>query len=104
MLKAAKVITGTEERALWLVAMRNLKMARSADAYVRGSTVKFYDWLEFSSGLNLVALPVAAPRPGSVEVEVRPIWMSDGAILNDGTLGDLPPWFVGWFLAEAPRS
>ena len=30
--------------------------------------------------------------------------MSDGAILKDGALGDLPPWFVGWFLAEVPRS
>src|SRR6266481_5540067 len=25
---------------------RNLKMARNAHAYVRGSTVKFYEWLE----------------------------------------------------------
>jgi hypothetical protein len=30
--------------------------------------------------------------------------MSDGAVLNNGALGDLPPWFVGWFLVEAPRS
>lgn len=29
-----------------LVRTRNLKMARSAHAYVRGSTVKFYEWLE----------------------------------------------------------
>jgi uncharacterized protein (DUF2252 family) len=29
-----------------LMATRNLKMARSAHAYVRGSTVKFYEWLE----------------------------------------------------------
>ncbi|MFI5016917.1 MAG: DUF3459 domain-containing protein, partial [Dongiales bacterium] len=54
--------------------------------------------------LTLVALPAAAARAGSIEVEGRPIWMSDVAILNDGTLGDLPPWFVGWFLAEVPRS
>jgi hypothetical protein len=31
-------------------ADRNLKMARSAHAYVRGNTVKFYDWLETSVG------------------------------------------------------
>jgi uncharacterized protein (DUF2252 family) len=33
-----------------LARMRNLKMARSAHAYVRGSTVKFYEWLEESAG------------------------------------------------------
>jgi uncharacterized protein (DUF2252 family) len=30
---------------------RNLKMARSAHAYVRGSTVKFYEWLEARPGV-----------------------------------------------------
>lgn len=34
------------QRAEHLRATRNLKMARSAHAYVRGSTVKFYEWLE----------------------------------------------------------
>ena len=29
-----------------LTGARNLKMARSAHAYVRGSTAKFYEWLE----------------------------------------------------------
>ena len=38
------------ERAARLAATRNLKMARSAHAYVRGSTVRFYQWLEESSG------------------------------------------------------
>ena len=52
--------------------------------------------------LTLVALPAAAARAGSVEVAGRPIWMSDGTVLKDGALGDLPPWFVGWFLSEAP--
>ena len=32
-----------------LVAERNRKMAASAHAYVRGSTVRFYEWLEASS-------------------------------------------------------
>jgi len=54
--------------------------------------------------LTLVALPAGAPRTGPVEVEGRPLWMSHGAILNDGLLSDLPPWFVGWFLAEVRRS
>ena len=32
-----------------LTQTRNLNMAQSAHAYVRGSTVKFYEWLESSS-------------------------------------------------------
>jgi len=35
-----------DPRAARLSARRRLKMARSAHAYVRGSTVKFYEWLE----------------------------------------------------------
>jgi uncharacterized protein (DUF2252 family) len=34
------------DRERVLTQARNLKMARSAHAYVRGSTVQFYDWLE----------------------------------------------------------
>lgn len=43
-------IPKANERAARLTATRNLKMARSAHAYVRGSTVKFYEWLETSVG------------------------------------------------------
>jgi uncharacterized protein (DUF2252 family) len=39
-----------QERITTLTKTRNLKMARSAHAYVRGSTVKFYDWLDASAG------------------------------------------------------
>ncbi len=38
------------ERAEKLLYARNLKMARSAHAYVRGSTAKFYTWLGESRG------------------------------------------------------
>jgi uncharacterized protein (DUF2252 family) len=34
------------DRASTLRTQQSLKMARSAHAYVRGSTVKFYEWLE----------------------------------------------------------
>src|SRR5580704_6082837 len=34
------------DRAAALKTQQSLKMARSAHAYVRGSTVKFYEWLE----------------------------------------------------------
>jgi uncharacterized protein (DUF2252 family) len=39
-----------KDRLSELSQTRNLKMARSAHAYVRGSTVKFYEWLEDSAG------------------------------------------------------
>src|SRR6202041_2819589 len=54
---------------------RNLKMARSAHAYVRGSTVKFYDWLENS-------------RPGELPGG-PPVWIcGDCHIGNLGPLAD----------------
>jgi uncharacterized protein (DUF2252 family) len=37
-----------EERAPRLASLRNLKMAKSAHAFVRGNTVQFYEWLEKS--------------------------------------------------------
>ncbi|CAN5820197.1 DUF2252 domain-containing protein [soil metagenome] len=47
-----------EERPGQLSARQKLKMARSAHAYVRGSTTRFYDWLERSSTRDL---PVGPP-------------------------------------------
>nr|WP_280109810.1 DUF2252 family protein [Methyloferula stellata] len=35
-----------DERAAFLATQQSLKMARSAHAFVRGSTVSFYEWLE----------------------------------------------------------
>jgi uncharacterized protein (DUF2252 family) len=60
-----------KQRAAHLTATRNLKMARSAHAYVRGSTVKFYEWLD--SG------PANIP-------EGPPVW-----ICGDCHLGNLGP-------------
>ena len=60
-----------EDRADRLRETRNLKMARSAHAYVRGSTVKFYEWLEAAPG----RLP-----------EGPPVW-----ICGDCHLGNLGP-------------
>ena len=67
-------MTAPEERAERLRQTRNLKMARSAHAYVRGSTVKFYEWLETSPG--------AVPRG-------PPIWIcGDCHVGNLGPLAD----------------
>jgi len=43
---AVKGVVEPEDRAANLAALRNLKMARSAHAFVRGNTVQFYDWLD----------------------------------------------------------
>jgi uncharacterized protein (DUF2252 family) len=52
MTAAAKIdpTRRPQDRAQVLNARRNLKMARSAHAYVRGSTVKFYEWLDGAAG------------------------------------------------------
>src|ERR1700753_367573 len=55
-----------------LIATRNLKMARSAHAYVRGNTIKFYEWLE-------------AQKNGSLP-EGPPVW-----ICGDCHTGNLGP-------------
>jgi uncharacterized protein (DUF2252 family) len=47
-----------EDRPAILAETRNLKMARSAHAFVRGSTLKFYQWLQSAAGR---ALPVGPP-------------------------------------------
>ena len=41
-------MTKHSKRQTILTHARNFKMARSAHAYVRGSTVKFYEWLDSS--------------------------------------------------------
>ena len=47
-----------DERAAPLAAEQNRKMAASAQAYVRGSTKRFYDWLE---DLKRTSLPDGPP-------------------------------------------
>ena len=46
--KANEFITPHKRQAA-LTERRNLKMARSAHAYVRGNTEKFYEWLASDS-------------------------------------------------------
>ncbi len=64
-------MTAAVDRATRLAAVQRLKMARSAHAYVRGSTVKFYEWLE--------AGPANIP-------DGPPVW-----ICGDCHLGNLGP-------------
>src|ERR1700680_1763041 len=65
---------GDRERIL--TQARNLKMARSAHAYVRGSTVSFYEWLESSRRVKLPEGP--------------PVWIcGDCHVGNLGPLADV---------------
>ncbi|WP_221444697.1 DUF2252 family protein [Caulobacter sp. YL-Caulobacter] len=85
-LKAARRAQAAkpDERGPILARTRNLKMARSAHAYVRGSTVKFYEWLETRAAIvpsgppvwicgdcHLGNLgPLANPK-GRVDIQIR---------------------------------
>lgn len=62
-----------DERKQTLERGRDLKMARSAHAYVRGNTIKFYDWLAESR--SAARLPIGPP-----------VW-----ICGDCHLGNLGP-------------
>jgi uncharacterized protein (DUF2252 family) len=67
-----KTIAQPGERMPVLAAERNRKMAASAHAYVRGSTARFYEWLDAS---DRAALP-----------EGPPVW-----ICGDCHVGNLGP-------------
>jgi uncharacterized protein (DUF2252 family) len=77
---AKKIIIQPVERMPLLIAERNRKMAASAHAYVRGSTSRFYAWLEAS---NRAALP-EGPQTwicGDCHVgNLGPVASTDGAL------------------------
>jgi uncharacterized protein (DUF2252 family) len=72
MAKGSSQITSFSERASTLGQCRNLKMAGSAHAYVRGNTQKFYEWLAASDSSKVPRGP--------------PIW-----ICGDCHVGNLGP-------------
>jgi uncharacterized protein (DUF2252 family) len=72
------------DRAEILQRQQQLKMARSAHAYVRGSTVKFYEWLEKAKSKIPAGPPIwicgdchvgnlgpVADAEGNIEIEIR---------------------------------
>jgi uncharacterized protein (DUF2252 family) len=82
-----------ENRLSLLAARRSLKMARSAHAYVRGNTRKFYEWLETSQGK-------AVPRGPAVWIcgdchvgNLGPVANADGRI--DIQIRDLDQTVIG---------
>jgi uncharacterized protein (DUF2252 family) len=74
-----------KDRSAVLAEFRNLKMASSAHAFVRGNTTKFYDWLETAPGLSvpkgpplwicgdchLSNLGPIADAKGNVDIQIR---------------------------------
>jgi uncharacterized protein (DUF2252 family) len=74
-----------EERGRLLTALRNRKMAASAHAYMRGSTARFYEWLEASKRSTLPDGPAVwicgdchvgnlgpvASKSGALAVQIR---------------------------------
>lgn len=73
------------QRQTILIDKRNAKMARSAHAYVRGNTAKFYDWLNAADIRNLPEGPAVwicgdchtgnlgpvADAQGKIEIQIR---------------------------------
>jgi uncharacterized protein (DUF2252 family) len=75
-----KNIVDPGQRMQRLVATRNLKMAASAHAYVRGSTTRFYQWLEESNRATLPAGP-AVWICGDCHVgNLGPVASTDGSL------------------------
>ncbi len=64
--------TKSTDRSTFLNDRRNLKMARSAHAYVRGNTARFYEWLGSAEAVDIPAGP--------------PVW-----ICGDCHVGNLGP-------------
>ncbi|HEY0120442.1 MAG TPA: DUF2252 family protein, partial [Rhizobium sp.] len=72
MKKSPLPLVRPDERDAQLNALRHEKMAESAHAYVGGSTIKFYEWLESNQRISLPEGP--------------PVW-----ICGDCHLGNLGP-------------
>jgi uncharacterized protein (DUF2252 family) len=74
-----------DARTATLNKIRNLKMSRSSHAYVRGNTVKFYQWLEGKKNGSLPSGPPVwicgdchvgnlgplANASGQIEIQIR---------------------------------
>lgn len=85
MSQALRTLPGRRQRAEHLERRRRLKMARSAHAYVRGTTTKFYEWLlsgdrtEIPEGpsvwicgdCHIGNLGPVANAEGDIEIQIR---------------------------------
>jgi uncharacterized protein (DUF2252 family) len=94
MKKASMKPPAPKSRADALTRLRNLKMARSAHAYVRGNTAQFYEWLEQADIRTLPQGPAIwicgdchtgnlgpiANSKGKVEIQIRDL---DQAVIGN---------------------
>ena len=83
-----------KERAEALAALRNRKMTRSAHAYVRGNTERFYEWLDSKAGRAIPKGPAVwicgdchagnlgpiANAEGRIEIQIRDL---DQAVIGN---------------------
>ncbi|MGZ5179924.1 MAG: DUF2252 family protein [Ramlibacter sp.] len=76
-----------------LLAFRNTKMARSAHAYVRGSTLRFYEWLESLAPRSLPEGPPVWICGDAHVSNVGPVANADGKI--DILLRDFDQTVIG---------
>jgi uncharacterized protein (DUF2252 family) len=75
-----KNVVDPEDRMTPLVSERNRKMAASAHAYVRGSTARFYEWLEASNRRALPEGPGAWICGDCHVGNLGPVASTDGAL------------------------
>lgn len=94
MATKTTTLPSPSERAAALKERRQLKMARSAHAYVRGNTKNFYEWLEGSTGEAVPAGPAVwicgdchagnigpiASAKGTVAIQIRDL---DQAVIGN---------------------
>jgi uncharacterized protein (DUF2252 family) len=82
-----------EGRQAALIARRNLKMAASAHAYVRGSTTRFYEWLEASGEAELPEGPNVWIGGDCHLGNIGPVAAANGAL--DIQIRDLDQTVIG---------
>jgi uncharacterized protein (DUF2252 family) len=84
-MSSENVVDPGERMKKCLIATRDLKMTASAHAYVRGSTTRYYEWLEASNGTTLPGGPAVctcgdchvgnlgpiASAKGSLAIQIR---------------------------------
>jgi uncharacterized protein (DUF2252 family) len=93
LMKKMGTFVGFNDRSGILTARQSLKMARSAHAYVRGNTRKFYEWLE-TSDIEAVPHGPAIWICGDCHVgNLGPIANTDGHI--DIPIRDLDQTVIG---------
>jgi uncharacterized protein (DUF2252 family) len=85
IMSEQKKYSNIKDRSRILTERRNIKMARSAHAYVRGNTQKFYEWLDSANGLKVPQGPAVwicgdchvgnlgpiATSKGKIDIQIR---------------------------------